>query len=351
MEGMQTLPPVSEMERAWLRRDASYDGLFFLAVRTTGIYCRPHCPARQPDPRNVRYFGSTAEAEAEGFRACKRCHPLEQDGRPTWARSLMEEVERAPDRAWSEAAIRALGVDPSTARRWFQRRFGLSFTAWARARRLDSARGALGAGGRVDDAVFDSGYDSHSGFREAFTRVFGAPPGRARGKDCIVFTWVESPLGPLVTAATTEGICLLEFGDPARLHPQIEQLKRVLRLPAVPGRNAHLRLLERELHQYFEGTLREFTVPLVLRGTPFQERVWRALLAIPYGTTRSYAEIAERIGSSGAQRAVGTANGRNRIAIVIPCHRVINAGGALGGYGGGLRRKEFLLELERGAER
>ena len=180
MEGMQTLPPVSEMERAWLRRDASYDGLFFLAVRTTGIYCRPHCPARQPDPRNVRYFGSTAEAEAEGFRACKRCHPLEQDGRPTWARSLMEEVERAPDRAWSEAAIRALGVDPSTARRWFQRRFGLSFTAWARARRLDSARGALGAGGRVDDAVFDSGYDSHSGFREAFTRVFGAPPGRAR---------------------------------------------------------------------------------------------------------------------------------------------------------------------------
>ena len=125
----------------------------------------------------------------------------------------------------------------------------------------------------------------------------------------------------------------------------------MLRLPAVPGRNAHLRLLERELHQYFEGTLREFTVPLVLRGTPFQERVWRALLAIPYGTTRSYAEIAERIGSSGAQRAVGTANGRNRIAIVIPCHRVINAGGALGGYGGGLRRKEFLLELERGAER
>jgi len=345
---MQCLPPMREMERAWQRRDPEYDGLFFLAVRTTGIYCRPHCPARHPEPRNVTYYATPIEAEGAGFRACKRCRPADVDDRPAWARKLMEAVEHAPDRAWDEAALRRFGVDASTARRWFRKRFGLTFAAWSRARRLDEGRKALNGGGRVDDAVFDSGFGSHSGFRDAFARTFGDAPARARGRDRIVFHGLPSAVGPLVTAATDAGVCLLEFGEPARLQQQIAALQKRFELPAVPGRNAHIRLLERELTEYFAGKLQDFSVPLLFPGTPFQESVWQALLRIPYGETRSYAQIADAIGSPNAHRAVGTANGRNRIAIVIPCHRVINAGGGLGGYGGGLRRKEFLLRLERG---
>ena len=346
---MKTLPPTRAWVRAWQRRDAEYDGLFFLAVRTTGIYCRPHCPARKPEPRNVSYFASPSEAEQAGFRACKRCHPADADDRPAWARKLIAAVEAAPERVWNEASLRRFGVDARTARRWFRKRLDLTFSAWAPAQRLGHGRGALQQGRRVDEAVFDSGFASHSGFRDAFARTFGEAPGRARGRDCIVFEWLPSPVGPLVTAATSEGLCLLEFGEPARLGRQIEALKQRFGLPAVPARNAHLRLLERELQAYFAGTLQEFSVPLLFPGTPFQESVWRALRKIPYGATRSYAQIAEAIGAPGAQRAVGTANGRNRIAIVIPCHRVINAGGGMGGYGGGLRRKEFLRRLERGA--
>lgn len=346
---MQTLPPVREMERAWQSRDAQYDGLFVLAVRTTGIYCRPHCPARRPEPRNVSYFATPADAAAAGFRACKRCRPAAADDRPDWARRLMAAVERAPERAWDEAALRRFGVDASTARRWFRKRLGLTFAAWARARRLAEAHATLDRGGRVDDAVHDSGFGSHSGFRDAFTRAFGAAPGRARGRDRIAFDWLPSPLGPLVVAATDAGLCLLEFGEPARLGRQIERLQARLALPAAPGRNAILGRLARELEEYFDGRLRDFSVPLLHPGTPFQEAVWAELLRIPYGATRSYAQIAAAIGAPGAQRAVGTANGSNRIAIVIPCHRVINAGGGLGGYGGGLRRKEYLLRLEQGA--
>jgi AraC family transcriptional regulator of adaptative response/methylated-DNA-[protein]-cysteine methyltransferase len=346
MSGMKTLPSVREMERAWQARDAAYDGLFFLGVRTTGIFCRPTCPARKPLPRNVLYFSDVTEAAAAGFRACKRCRPAAADEHPPWAKELLSQIERAPEQRITEAALRARGVDPTTARRWFRKHVGMSPAAFARARRVGSAHESLRAGGKLDDAVADSGFESHSGFREAFARVFGAAPGKARARGCIVFTWLPSPVGPLVVAATDEGLCLLEFGEPARLGPQIERLRARFELPAVPGRNRHLDLAERELREYFAGKLRDFTVPVVIRGTLFQEKVWRALLRIPYGATRSYGDVARTVGSPAAVRAVGTANGSNRIAIIIPCHRVVNTGGKLGGYGGGLHRKKFLLDLE-----
>lgn len=346
---MKTLPSVREMERAWQARDAAYDGLFFLGVRTTGIFCRPTCPARKPLPRNVAYFTGVEDALAAGFRACKRCRPDAEDGHPPWAKDLLAQIERAPSARLTEAALRARGVDPSTARRWFRKHVGMSPAAFARARRVAAAHDSLRAGGRLDAAVLDSGFESHSGFRDAFARVFGQAPGKARAHGSIVFTWLPSPVGPLVLAATEEGLCLLEFGEPARLGPQIQKLRARFGLPAVPGRNRHLDLAERELAAYFAGRLRDFSVPLVIRGTAFQEKVWRALLEIPYGTTCSYGDVARAVGAPAAVRAVGTANGANRIAIVIPCHRVVNTGGKLGGYGGGLHRKRFLLELERAA--
>lgn len=164
----------------------------------------------------------------------------------------------------------------------------------------------------------------------------------------IVTSWVESPLGPLVIGANRDGVCLLEFTDPKRLETQVASMRRRFHCEVVSGDHAHLTKLRHELDAYFAGQLTQFTVPLIAPGTPFQERVWSALLKIPYGQTRSYEELATTVGAPGAQRAVGTANGSNRIAIVIPCHRVINKNGKLGGYGGLLWRKEALLQLEQG---
>ena len=170
-----------------------------------------------------------------------------------------------------------------------------------------------------------------------------------RTSDCspVVVSWLPSTLGPLVVGATTAGICFLEFSDPERLETQLAALRKTFRTPVVPGTNDYLDTLKRELESYFAGELREFSVPLVYPGTDFQRRVWGQLLKIPYGETCSYEDIAIAVGQPKAVRAVGRTNGMNRVAIVIPCHRVVNKGGQLGGYGGGLRRKQFLLDLER----
>jgi AraC family transcriptional regulator of adaptative response/methylated-DNA-[protein]-cysteine methyltransferase len=225
----------------------------------------------------------------------------------------------------------------------------MPFQAFSRARRLSGALGRIREGSSLDAAVLESGYDSHSGFREAFARTFGAAPGGYRNRDCVLLAWIQSPLGPLVAGATAEGVCLLEFSDRRMLETQLAVVRKLLAAPAVPGSNRHLQRLERELADYFAGSLRGFSVPLVYPGTRFQRRVWEQLLAIPYGETRSYQGLARALGEPSAVRAVGRANGLNRLAIVIPCHRVINKDGRLGGYGGGLRRKQYLLELERSA--
>jgi len=335
------------MERAYLERDASYNGLFFLGVRTTGVFCRPICPARKPHPNNVRYFPTAQAALVTGYRPCKRCRPLDSDDQPKWASELLAELERAPSSRITDRDLRARGVDPSTARRHFLRRYGMTFQAYARARRLGGALHRIRVGESLDDALFDSGYESHSGFREAFAKTFGVPPGRGRGRDCVSLAWLSSPLGPLVAGATPDGICLLEYADRRMLETELAALGDLFGSPVIPGSNKHLEKLGAELAGYFDGSLRRFSVPLVYPGTPFQRRVWRQLLAIPYGETRSYEELAVAAGVRKGVRAVGRANGLNRIAILIPCHRVVRKSGELGGYGGGLRRKQYLLDLER----
>jgi AraC family transcriptional regulator of adaptative response/methylated-DNA-[protein]-cysteine methyltransferase len=203
----------------------------------------------------------------------------------------------------------------------------------------------------VSDVATGSGFESESGFREAFARTFGAAPAAAAAGDAVALEWIASPVGPLVAGATDEGVCFLEFSDRRMLEAQFATLRRRLGAPLVPGRHRWLDTLSEQLDEYFTGQRERFDLPLAIRGTPFQEQVWRALLEIPYGATWSYRDVATRIGLPGATRAVGTANGMNRIAIVIPCHRVVNADGKLGGYGGGVWRKQFLLDLERGQRR
>ena len=344
---MNTMPPTDEMERAYLERDASYNGVFFVAVRTTTIFCRPTCPARKPLPKNVEYFPTARAALSAGYRPCKRCRPLEPDDRPEWVSQLLADVERDPTSRITDADLKKRGIDPATARRYFQAQYGMTFQAYTRARRLAGALSRIREGAALDTVVFDSGYESHSGFRDAFTRTFGETPGSDLNGECVLLSWLRTPLGPLVAGATAEGVCLLEFTDRRMLETQFATVRRLFSGSIVPGSNRHLDVLERELAGYFSGALKKFTVPLVYPGTPFQRRVWEQLLTIPYGETRSYEQLATAIGNPEAVRAVGHANGLNRISILIPCHRVINKNGQLGGYGGGLRRKQYLLELER----
>ncbi|HUX38351.1 MAG TPA: methylated-DNA--[protein]-cysteine S-methyltransferase [Rectinemataceae bacterium] len=340
--------PLAEMEKAFFSRDASYDGLFFTGVTTTGIFCRPSCPAKKPLPGNAVYFARASEALFSGYRPCKRCTPLSSSSDPAWVAGLVAEVEAEPSRRIREAELRERGLDPATVRRRFMSRFGLSFNAFQRARRLAAAFEDIKGGSSIDDAVFEHGYESHAGFREAFSRLFGSTPGEiAKGKgDFVRIAWIESALGPLIAGATDRGIVLLEFSDRRMMEAQALTLARRLSLPIAPGRNAHLDSLEAQLAEYFAGARRDFDLPLHEPGTPFQERVWSALRSIPCGVTWSYAELAKAIGEPSATRAVARANGMNRIAILVPCHRVIGADGGLGGYGGGIWRKKVLLDLE-----
>jgi AraC family transcriptional regulator of adaptative response/methylated-DNA-[protein]-cysteine methyltransferase len=352
---MDTTMKRGEMLRALMQRDASCDGLFYAGVTSTMIFCRPSCPARKPHERNVQFYASPREALFAGFRPCSRCRPLELGDSPLsrprpaapWLKSLLAEVEGQPARRLRDSELRVRGLEPAAVRRYFQKNYGLTFQAYCRARRLGQAFSAIRAGGSIDDAVFDHGWESHSGFREAFSQAVQAPPGAVRKADHIRLAWIETPLGPMVAGATGAALCLLEFSDRRMLEAQLQTLKRRYRLPLFPGESPLFERLRGELAEYFAGRRRTFDLPLDFRGTEFQKRVWQALLAIPYGRTRGYAELAAELGRPGAARAVGQANGLNRIAILVPCHRVVNADGGLGGYGGGLWRKLRLLETEK----
>jgi AraC family transcriptional regulator of adaptative response/methylated-DNA-[protein]-cysteine methyltransferase len=342
------LPTREEMERAFARKDAGYDGVFYVAVKTTGIFCRPSCPSR-PNLDNVEFFLSVKECFFAGYRPCKRCHPLEANGKPPdWAQELMSRVEAAPDTRLKAADLRALGVTPERARRWFQQHYGMSFAAWCRGNRLAGAFMRIRQGATLDDAIFDSGFQSHSGFREAFSRVFGEAPGRSRETgNRVVITMLETPLGPLLAGATDQGINFLEYTDRRMLEHNLKAMRRRFGCAIVPGQHPLLERLREELREYFQGDRQEFKLPLASRGTPFQDKVWQELRRIPYGQTISYDALARRVGQPTAQRAVARANGMNYVAILIPCHRVIGKDGSLTGYGGGLWRKRLLLELER----
>lgn len=341
------LPPRREMLRAIASRDSEYDGVFYTCVKTTGVFCKPSCRSKPPKPENVEFVGSPREALLAGFRPCKRCRPMDAAGAtPAWVRRVLDEVEKRPTERIADGELRAMGIDPARVRRHFLRHYGMTFHAYHRARRMGMALGMLHGGADALRVAFDSGYESSSGFRDAFTRTFGAPPGRGRDATCIVSTIAPSPIGPLLLGATDDGVCLLEFADRRALKRQLETLRRRFDAAIVPGRHALLTRLTRELDAYFDGRLTRFTVPLSTRGTPFQERVWKAVGEIPYGETRSYEQIARAIGAPLSARPVGRANGDNRMALLIPCHRVVGASGQLTGYGGGLWRKKFLLDLE-----
>jgi AraC family transcriptional regulator, regulatory protein of adaptative response / methylated-DNA-[protein]-cysteine methyltransferase len=346
------LPALDDLWKAFVARDSEWDGVFVTGVRTTGIFCRPTCTARKPLRENVEFFATTHEALFAGYRPCKRCRPMEPVGHaPDWIRSLLVKMEADISRRWRNADLRAEGIDPDRARRWFRKHHGMTFQGYQRALRLGRALGQLSLGDDIVQTAYRNGFESLSGFNDAVRRLSGASPGNARNTEVVHVTRIPTPLGPMLAGATESALCLLEFADRRMLETQLKRVEHQLKAVLVPGETAITRLLADELEAYFAGDLREFSVPLQEAGSPFQQAVWAELRTIPYGQTRSYGEQARRIGRPDAVRAVARANGDNRIAIIIPCHRVIGADGKLTGYGGRLWRKQRLLELERGEVR
>ena len=328
---------------AFMRRDRSWDGRVIGAVHTTGIYCKPSCPARRPKRENVTFYASGEDARAAGFRACMRCKP-DEVGRDreaiAQAVKLIERAEEAPNLAQLSAEV---GYAPHHFQRLFKRDLGVSPAEYARGLRNRRTEAALKANGRVTDAVYDAGYSGPSSFYSDAKERLGMTPSAWRdgGRgETIRWTHFDSPLGQMLIAATGKGICRLTFDD------NEESLRRLFPNATIVEDSGGLKQLVEGALAAIEQPLAMPDLPIDVAGTAFQEAVWRELRKIPAGETRSYAEIAAAIGCPKAVRAVGSANGDNHVCVLIPCHRVIRSDGSLGGYGGGIERKKKLLSLE-----
>ncbi len=345
---LSLLPDTDTMYHALVNKDSSFEGVFFAAIKTTGIFCRPTCHARKPKPENVEYFGNSKEALDHGYRPCKVCHPMEMKGVvPIWLKPLLDDIEQTPNIKINDQNLRDRGLDPTRVRRWFKKNHGMTFQSYLRSLRINNAFGQIRQGDQVIQSAFSNGFESLSGFLDSFKNSTGFTPKESKYKNVISVTRIPTPLGPMIAGATDKGICLLEFTDRRMIETQLERLRKYLRAELIPGQSPFFGSLTSELSLYFEGKLKKFSVPLETPGTEFQQKVWKVLQDIPYGKTRSYKEQAIAINNLKAIRAVATANGDNRIAIIIPCHRVIGSDGSMTGYGGGVWRKQKLLELER----
>lgn len=331
-------------------RDKTADGSFVYAVRTTGVYCRPSCGSRPARPENVVFYDTTRAAQAAGYRACKRCRPDEPDeidrsaALVARACAAIAAAEEAPT---LDGLSEALGVSASHLHRTFKAAMGITPKAYLDAERARRMRGSLEAGSSVTAAIYDAGYGSSSRFYErAQDRLGMTPSAWRRGAEgvAIRFAVGQCSLGAVLVAATERGVCAIEFGDdPGELVRGLQD--RFAKARLIGGDEGFERLVA-EVVGAVEDPRKASNLPLDVRGTAFQERVWQALRAIPFGRTASYAEIAAAIGAPASVRAVAQACGANPAAVAIPCHRVVRTDGALGGYRWGVARKEALLARE-----
>jgi AraC family transcriptional regulator of adaptative response/methylated-DNA-[protein]-cysteine methyltransferase len=346
-------PPSIDDQRwdAVSRRERAADGQFVYAVSTTGVYCRPSCASRRPKRAHVRFFDTAADAERSGYRACLRCRPAQPDATDPW----IEKIQRAcvylanVDGHPSLAMLaRRIGGSPYHLQRNFKRLVGITPREYAEAARVRRAKRALRHGADVTGAMFDAGFASSSRFYERAVPRFGMTPSTYRrgGEGMhIEFTVTDSPLGRLLVAATRKGVCAVAMGNSdAEL---LRALSREYPAAAIEADRGALRKWTSRILAHLSGRAPRLDLPLDIRATAFESQVWQALAAIPYGETRSYRDVARAIGRPKAVRAVAGACARNPVALAIPCHRVVPAGGGTGGYRWGARRKEKLLAAER----
>ena len=336
------------MYQASFNKNPDFEGVFWMGVKTTGIFCRPTCTARKPKSENVEFFQNTKDAILKGYRPCKVCKPLENPNEtPEYIQKILEELRENPALKFKDFDLVQRGVEPATVRRWFQKNHGMTFQAFQRMFRLNTAFKKIQQGENIMEKAYDSGFESLSGFNESFKTIFGVSPKNSKTQKIIDLKRIETPIGTMYAAATAEGICMLEFTDRKMLETEFKDLAKSLNAIIIQGENPHFIPLEKELAEYFLGKRTEFTVPLSPVGTDFQKSVWKVLMKIPYGETWNYKKQSEVLGDAKKVRAVANANGMNKISILIPCHRVIGSNGTLTGYGGGIWRKQKLLELEK----
>jgi len=339
--------------QALLDRDPAFDGVIFVAVRSTRVYCRPICPSRTPGRARVVFFATPDDAEAAGFRACLRCEPRDPGGtRPQrMVQKVRDYLDGAADEPVTLATLgRRFQISPYHLQRTFKRIIGVTPREYANARRLERLKQGLRQGRSVTHAMYDAGYGSSSRLYENADGNLGMTPGTyGRGGHGmrIAYVLTDCPLGKMLVASTERGICAVNLGD------SDEALEESLRheFPAAElarwgGGPNGLALWLDVLLKHMDGQRPTIDLPVDVQATAFQSRVWQALRTIDYGSTRSYGEIARQIGQPRASRAVARACATNPAAIVIPCHRVIRENGDLGGYGGGVRRQRKLLEIE-----
>ncbi len=334
-----------DIDAAWdafERRDRAQDGLYVGAVKTTGIYCKPSCPARRPKRDNVEFFATPDEARAAGYRACLRCKPDEVGRDRKAVVEAVRLIEASEEPIALERLAAAVGYAAHHFQRLFTRDLGVSPAAYARSLRSKRAANELTEDKSVTEAIYDAGYNAPSRFYADAKERMGMTPSAWRdgGRgETIRFVVADSDLGPLLVAATDKGICTLSFDE------REAQLKaRFPNATILPDDGTIAPLVAKAMAVV--GTPAAHDLPIDVQGTAFQEKVWRELRKIPLGETRSYADIATAIGDPKATRAVGTANGSNPVAVLVPCHRVIRSDGSLGGYAGGLDRKRKLLAAE-----
>ena len=337
------------MYEASVNKDASFEGLFFMAVKTTGIFCRPTCTARKPKKENVEFFNTTKDAIKHGYRPCKICSPMQNPGAtPGYINEIIQELAKDPSLKLKDYDLVQRGIEPNGIRRWFLKNHGITFQAYQRMFRINSAFKKMQGGQSVTETAYDTGFESLSGFGESFKNIFGVSPKQSKTQTVIDLKRLETPLGPMIVCGTKDGICLLEFTDRKMLETELKDLAKRMNAVIVQGGNPIFDSVEKQLDEYFAGKRKTFDIKLLTPGSSFQNKVWQQLQTIPFGKTRTYKEQAIAVGNAEAVRAVATANGMNRVAIIIPCHRVIGSDGNLTGYAGGLWRKKYLLDMEAG---
>ena len=338
---------IEEFYQALLARNSQYLGIFFVAVKTTQIFCISTCRARKPKLENVLFYTSSDEALQNGFRPCKICRPIGiKGGPPPSITTLVKQLTSCPELKISDKDLKEMGYSPEWVRRKFKQEFGMTFHAYQRMIRMNKAFDHIKEGVKVTDSAFTSGYGSLSGFGYSFKTIFNTAPQQLSGRTVLYLHKFSTPIGPMIAAATHDGLGMLEFADRKTNKLVIEKLCKKKQATPIFSTNEHLLQTEEQVHQFFQGSRFQFELKLDVSGTDFQKSIWDIVQKTPYGTTTTYQQIANSLERSNAPRAIGRANADNRIAIVIPCHRVLGSNGQLKGYGGGIARKQWLLDHE-----
>lgn len=339
---------IDQYYQALIDKNPDFLGVFYVGVKTTSIFCISTCSARKPKKENVDFYSSFKEALENGYRPCKICKPTENAYEaPQEVEQAIQLVKSNPKEKISDKDLQNQNISPNLVRRWFKKHYGITFQEFQRMYRMNTAFEELQNGKRVTDTAFDIGYESLSGFGYTYKKLLGKAPQKTDQNQVILINRLTTPIGPMFICATKKGICLLEFTNRKMLETEFQDLQKRLNAKILMGENQHIKQVKTELAEYFSGERKSFEVALDPVGTDFQKTVWGALQKIPYGLTISYSQQAKSMDKKKAVRAVASANGYNKISIIIPCHRVIGSNGNLTGYGGGIERKRWLLNFEQ----